>query len=787
MPETRTATGAAARGDSPGRLIFGLTRQQRFRIYRRGAALLAACLVVWAWLYLRPYRWYKYTDQVAFEQVARDVRPGFVAWEAAGLAGEGLDGVEISQPAASADGVRLVYSAGGADGDANLFLRRWDGTSWGPPRPLRALNSRFHETAPAFSGDGGLLYFVSDRPGGRGGRDIWVARWDGAEYAWPLPLTARVNTGFDEIDPAVSPDGMALYFSSNRPRRPVAEGPAGAGNPAAQPAAADFDLYAADIADETPFELLVERRLSMLYSLREGALADPAVMAKLGGTPATEAAVDKGLAFLAGAQETDGRWNIARHGGQGGHDVAATAFSLLAFYGRGERHDQPCRYRDSVARGLQWLLAQQNPATGDLRGQPPAHNGMYDHGAAALALVEAYGVTKDPELRPKALAAIEFIGSSQHAEGGWRYQPGERGDLSVTGWMVMTLASARMSGIPVPEKTLAGAAAFLRRISGGEHGGSYGYTDSPGKGNSGRDGMNAAGFFCAQLAGASPNNKMARESAAIIGAAGFKRDELYYAYYGTLAAYQHQGGLWRGWIGNMQRGFLESQQPDGSWQPGGQFGGPMGRVVGTALTLLCLEAHYRYTPLYGLGFEPDPDGPAADVPDEAQLPPPPDYRHAKLVEALSSPADDTGPVPTDHGDFLYFSSTRPGGLGGADIFRARISGPAPGAPVNLGREVNSAADDTDPAVRMAGFHLLFNSTRTGAGSLHASMSRRLARHVDVFNLPPAAWWLRNLPWLIGVIAGGGACAWLARRAAAAGRKQPQPSPPPPAGDTATRA
>ena len=68
-------------------------------------------------------------------------------------------------------------------------------------------------------------------------------------------------------------------------------------------------------------------------------LDDTEVMAKLGGSQESEAAVDKALAYLVSLQEEDGRWDIAKTGGQASHDVAATAFSLLAFYGRGERHD----------------------------------------------------------------------------------------------------------------------------------------------------------------------------------------------------------------------------------------------------------------------------------------------------------------------------------------------------------------------------------------------------------------------------------------------------------------
>ena len=733
--------------------VLGLRKKRRYKIYAWGALILLLSAVVLTGLYLRPDRWYTYTDQVAFEQVAQDVKPGYVVWDPAQAVTELIGAKDmIGQPAISSDGARMVYAVKNGEDNSNIFLRIWDGVNWQEPRPMRALNSQFNETTPTLSGNGELLFFTSDRPGGQGGKDIWVSKWDGVEYAWPLPLTARINTPFDETDPDLSPDNMTLFFVSNRPHQGVGISEKEAAEAAAAEQLADvsqqkvdYEIYSADIATETAFDLIIERQLSMLYSLREVALADKDVMSKLGGSESSESAVEKALTYLANLQEEDGRWDIGKSGGQAGHDIAATAFSLLAFYGRGERHDKQCKYQKNVRLGLEWMLNQQIESSGDLRGNSPQNNAMYDHGIAALALVEAYGVTKDSALKPKAQAAIDFIVESQHEEGGWRYRPKERGDLSVTGWMVMALASAKMSGLAIPQSTFDGVDNFLEIISGGKDGGSYGYTDSPGKGKSGRMAMNAAGFFCAQLSGASSNAAKAFESALIIDNAGFQLNDIYYVYYGTLAAYQHQGPVWKKWLEKMQTEFLNSQEPDGSWPVGGGHGGQMGKVIVTALVALCLEAHYRYTPLYGLGFEPDPEGPNPNVLDSKSLPKDPIFRHAKHLKEFSSPSDEMAPVITDHGDFIYFTSSREGGFGGSDIYRSRISGEVPSAPANLGVEINSKFNETDPAVRMAGFHLLFNSDRDQSiSSLYGAKSKRVMINYDYSKMPSVEWIKNNL-------------------------------------------
>jgi hypothetical protein len=291
--------------------------------------------------------------------------------------------------------------------------------------------------------------------------------------------------------------------------------------------------------------------------------------------------------------------------------------------------------------------------------------------------------------------------------------------------------------------------------------------------------MNAAGFFCSQILGGSPHTPRAHESAAILGRVRegvFHERDLYLIYYATLAAYQHQGPLWRGWRDTIQQAFIDSQRDDGAWQGGGGHSGNMGRVIQTAITLLCLQAHYRYTPLYGLGHEPDPEaGPRTEVISFDALPATPEFRHAERLEVVNSSADDTGPVVTPHGDFLYFASNRAGGSGGVDIYRSRISGKEPMPPENVGPEVNSAADDRGPALRMEGFHLLFTSNRDGGGEqLFSSGSRRLVRAFDYGRLPGPGWWFTNLPWLGLLALGAGGGWWAVRRALAAARNTDAP-------------
>ena len=93
-------------------------------------------------------------------------------------------------------------------------------SDWSAPVNLGAeINSAANDQGPAISTDGLSLYFASTRVGGFGGNDIWVSRRQHKDGPWGTPqnLGATINTSGVESTPALSRDGRLLYFASARP------------------------------------------------------------------------------------------------------------------------------------------------------------------------------------------------------------------------------------------------------------------------------------------------------------------------------------------------------------------------------------------------------------------------------------------------------------------------------------------------------------------------------------------------------------------------------------------
>ncbi|MGQ9864551.1 MAG: OmpA family protein [Bacteroidia bacterium] len=119
--------------------------------------------------------------------------------------------------ALSADGQTLyLYKS---DNGGDIFESKLKGKKWSPPRNMgKPINSKYWEPSVCVSADGNLLFFVSDRPGGMGGRDIYLCRKT-PKGTWgpPINLGPPINTPYDEDGPYLHPDGITLFYSSNGP------------------------------------------------------------------------------------------------------------------------------------------------------------------------------------------------------------------------------------------------------------------------------------------------------------------------------------------------------------------------------------------------------------------------------------------------------------------------------------------------------------------------------------------------------------------------------------------
>lgn len=95
-----------------------------------------------------------------------------------------------------------------------MIAHREEGKNWGDLLDFQHNDSNYSVMHPTLTPDGKTLYFVSDKPGGYGGLDIYVCKKNGSKWSIPLNLGDKVNTMGNEVFPSIHSDGV-LYFSSN--------------------------------------------------------------------------------------------------------------------------------------------------------------------------------------------------------------------------------------------------------------------------------------------------------------------------------------------------------------------------------------------------------------------------------------------------------------------------------------------------------------------------------------------------------------------------------------------
>ncbi len=347
------------------------------------------------------------------------------------------------------------------------------------------------------------------------------------------------------------------------------------------------------------------------------AVRDPRLRVEMvrreGGTTLTEAAVARGLRWLARHQSPDGSWSLDRFdrvarcncGDRGSLKSASagTALALLPFLGAGQTHLTGI-YQAEVSQGLRWLLQNQG-ADGDLRGSNDQYPGMYAHGQAAIVLCEAFLMTGDEALRVPAQKAIDYIVAAQYPDGGWRYYPRRetrhlQGDTSVVGWQLMALQSARTAGLTVPETTLENASHFLDTVQHDE-GALYSYL--PREAPSAP--MTAEAQLCRIYLGWKRNHPPLAASISWMLAhepPTQDRPNIYYWYYATQTIHHFGGPEWNAWNLQMRDVLVATQETRGhaagSWSVAGPLTSQGGRIYMTALAVCCLEVYYRHLPIF---------------------------------------------------------------------------------------------------------------------------------------------------------------------------------------------
>jgi hypothetical protein len=358
---------------------------------------------------------------------------------------------------------------------------------------------------------------------------------------------------------------------------------------------------------------------------------------KQGGTEESETALARALDWLARHQADTGEWEAMhferkcpRTGscqvrdsddktvapGDPLYTPGVTALSLLAFLQAGHTSlEGP--YSKTVSLGLAWLIERQNPDGGILEGKR-VH--FYNHAAATRTLCEAARLTGDSRFRNAAQKAVDYLGKTQYADGGWSYYrdpaEGERNDTSVTGWVALAILSAEKAGLALPQDIKGRILDLFNRRTVGATGEIL-YSDrDPGagrrgagligmglivRGSFGREDPEIARRAVERLLSTRPDWDAFTESQerSHRREISFNPDQNFAGwYYSTEALFRRGGENWTAWNDTLRDLLIRQQVKEGhsggSWLAETSYiGREGGRVFSTAISALILGIYAR--------------------------------------------------------------------------------------------------------------------------------------------------------------------------------------------------
>lgn len=327
----------------------------------------------------------------------------------------------------------------------------------------------------------------------------------------------------------------------------------------------------------------------------------------------SEAALERGLKWLAANQGPEGNWES--------NDLGLVSMGVLAYLSAGHTPGRG-RYGPTIDRALNYILKNAKPS--GLLNIANGQRDMYNHGLTAFVLGQAYGMTSDPRVSPVLDRALKLIAYTQCEDGGWDYQAKrqKRGhDLSLVVMQAKALRSAVDSGLEVSPEVINQAIKSVREHYRADSG-KTNFDDpdvraEPGQftydGHRGSLAMNACGVVCLQEFGEYDDWRIEKNVLRIVEKAlqakGGNHDgrlpfDSYTLYYVAQALYQVGGKPWTECYPTLRDALVAGQnldannlQHDGWWTDSQWVSGKPGQLYGTSVACFVLAIPNRYLPI----------------------------------------------------------------------------------------------------------------------------------------------------------------------------------------------
>lgn len=338
-----------------------------------------------------------------------------------------------------------------------------------------------------------------------------------------------------------------------------------------------------------------------------------------------EASVDRGLEWLASQQAEDGRFPSAEPA-----QPAVTSMAVMAFLSRGHIPGQG-RYGKQLTHAIDFVLSTQRrrgyfsllPVTPPAQHMSPSQTVTYNHSIAGLMLGEVYGMTSGEQSKRievairKALVYHREVQSrvkSQKGDfGGWRYgypeSPRASSDMSVTGWALMFLRSARNAEFEVPKNFFDEGLDFVERCHEADstlhEKGVFRYRPliSAPTENPQISLANTASAMLTLILGGRIEHPGLADGVRWFRSRDYPRPWQYGyfylgSYYSSQAMAQVGGDTWNQLFPQIANSILEEQAEGGEWPLGSGRERDFGSTYSTSLAVLALTPALQLLPIY---------------------------------------------------------------------------------------------------------------------------------------------------------------------------------------------